>query len=135
MLSMCLSVVGSSVYFSLRCVTVSVFMLGGLDFLEDENLRFLGVMVVCFGLTMPVIIWTRKLREFGYISLVCFVVIVGCLGTISWCVLEKIGLDRGQSEIGDWVRDNESFSTKLMENSFGKELTFENLSNFFGSIC
>lgn len=47
MLSMCLSVVGSSVYFSLRCVTVSVFMLGGLDFLEDENLKFVGVMVVC----------------------------------------------------------------------------------------
>lgn len=62
-------------------------------------------------------------------------VIVGCLATISWCVLEKIGLDKGKSEIGDWVRDNESFSTKLMENSFGTELTFENLSNFFGSIC
>jgi hypothetical protein len=47
MLSMRLSMVGSSVYFSLRCVTVSVFMLGGLDFLEDENLKFMGVMVVC----------------------------------------------------------------------------------------
>lgn len=44
-------------------------------------------------------------------------------------------MDRGQSEIGDWVRDYESFSTKLMENSFEKELTFENLSNFLSSIC
>ena len=101
---------------------MSVFTLGTLGFVDSENGKFLLVIVVCFGVTVPVILWTRKLREFGYISLVCFLVIVLCLGTISWCVLEKIGLDRGESEIGDWVRDNESFSTKLMENSFGNDL-------------
>jgi hypothetical protein len=69
-------------------------------------------MIICFMLTLPIILFTRKLKEFGYIALVCFFVIVVCLGTISYFTLEKIGLNKGQSEIGEYFRDNETFSTK-----------------------